>query len=187
MSRPVLLIIVGSTREARLGMPIAEWFRELAVANGGFEVDFADLAEVALPLFDEPHNPRFGTYEHEHTKRWSATVAHADAIVFVIPEYNHGYNAATKNAIDYLYKEWNHKAVGLVSYGGASAGTRAVEQLKPVLTSVKMVPVGEVNISLFTAPIVEGRLGTPDGITFGANAMLRELARWTTQLQALRS
>lgn len=186
MPRPTLLIIVGSTRPGRVGMPIAQWFRELASAQGDFAVQFADLAEIALPMFDEPNNPRSGTYTHEHTKRWSATVATADAFVFVIPEYNHGYNAATKNALDFLFNEWNNKAVGLVSYGGASSGMRAAEQLKPVLSTLKMVLVGEVNISLFTAPIVDGVLQASDRITFGANAMLGELSRWTTQLKPLR-
>ncbi|MUH50027.1 MAG: NADPH-dependent FMN reductase [Actinobacteria bacterium] len=184
---PVLLVIVGSTRPGRVGLPIARWFEEVAVAHGEFDVAFADLAEVALPLFDEPNHPMLAQYEHAHTKRWSAIVAQADAIVFVVPEYNHGYNAATKNAIDSLYREWNHKAVGFVSYGGASSGMRAVEQLKPIAACVKMVPVGEVNVSLFNVPVVDGQLQNTDGIAFAAKALLGELLRWNMQLRALRA
>jgi NAD(P)H-dependent FMN reductase len=186
MSTPTLLIIAGSTRPTRLGFPIAQWFHDLAVVNGQFSVEMADLAAINLPMFDEPKNPRFGQYEHEHTKEWSAIVARADAIVFVIPEYNHGYNAATKNAIDYLFAEWQHKPVGIVSYGGTSGGTRAAEQLKPVLVTLKMVPVAEVNISLFQYSVTDGQFAGGDPIAFGAKVMLDELLRWTTTLHHLR-
>jgi NAD(P)H-dependent FMN reductase len=168
---------------------VAEWFHELAVRHAGFETDLVDLAEVALPLFDEPQNPRHGRYAHEHTKRWSRIVAAGDAYVFVVPEYNHGYNAATKNALDYLHDEWRNKPVGFVSYGGIAAGTRSVQMLIQVVTSLGMVPaVTSVNIPLIR------RMLTPDG-TFTANrnleesgtAMLDELARWTADLKSVRA
>ena len=96
--RPRLLIIIASTRPGRAGLPIGEWVRDQALAHGGFELDVADLAAIDLPLLDEPNHPRLHQYTHAHTFAWSARVAAADAIIFVMPEYNHGFNAALKNA-----------------------------------------------------------------------------------------
>jgi NAD(P)H-dependent FMN reductase len=111
--------------------------------HGGFELDVAGLAEIELPFMDEPNHPRLRQYTHEHTKDWSRRVAAADAFVFVMPEYNHGFNAPLKNAIDYLVHEWSYKPVGLVSYGGIAGGTRAVQLLKPVLVGLKLVALPE--------------------------------------------
>jgi NAD(P)H-dependent FMN reductase len=183
---PRLLVIIGSTRPGRVGRAIGDWFAHTARDHGGFDIHVADLVDVGLPLLDEPNHPRLGDYQHEHTRRWSATVADADAIVFVIPEYNHGYNAATKNAIDFLHAEWQHKAVGFVSYGGASSGMRAVEQLKPVVTALSMVPVAEVNISLFSHQVIEGVFDGGDTLGFGATVMLDRLHTWTEALGPLR-
>lgn len=106
-----------------------------------------DLAELNLPMFDEPNHPRLHQYVHQHTKDWSAIVAASDAFIFVIPEYNYGFNAATKNAIDYLNSEWLNKPAGIVSYGAVAAGTRAAQMLKQVLSALKIVPVTDsVNI-----------------------------------------
>jgi NAD(P)H-dependent FMN reductase len=189
VSPAVLQIVIASTRPGRVGLPVATWFAERARAHGGFTVEVVDLAEANLPLFDEPKHPRLGQYEHQHTKDWSATISRGDAFVFVMPEYNYGFNAAIKNAIDYLHVEWQHKPVGFVSYGGVAAGTRAVQMLKQVVTTLKMVPVFDaVNI-----PFV-GQFVGADGI-FTANepmetaavAMLDELARWTAALAPLRN
>lgn len=140
---PTLTVIIASTRPGRAGLPIGHWFAGRAGAHGSFDVRVVDLAELALPLLDEPHHPRLGQYVHQHSKDWSATVAGSDAFVLVTPEYNHGYPASLKNALDYLHAEWAHKPVGFVSYGGVAAGTRAVQQLKPVLAALKMLPVVE--------------------------------------------
>jgi len=189
VSAPVLQIVIGSTRPGRNGAPVAEWVRGAAEAHGGFEVELVDLAEVALPLLDEPNHPRLGNYTHQHTKDWSATVTRGDAFVFVIPEYNHSFNAAIKNALDYLHNEWADKAVGLVTYGGVSAGTRAMVALKPVLSALRMVPVTEaVNIPFFTQFIDDDEVFHPNEVSAGAaTAMLDELARYTTALRTLRS
>ena len=93
----------------------------------------ADLAELDLPFMDEPNHPRLQQYTQQHTKDWSGTVGISDAFVFVMPEYNHGMNAPLKNAIDFLHNEWCYKPVGLVSYGGVSAGTRAAQMVKQVV------------------------------------------------------
>jgi NAD(P)H-dependent FMN reductase len=184
---PLLQIIIASTRPGRVGAPVAEWFTGRAREHGGFEIEVVDLAELNLPFLDEPKHPRFHDYQHEHTRRWSAIVARADAFVFVIPEYNYGFNAVVKNAIDYLHVEWQDKAVGFVSYGGVAAGTRAMQMLKLVVGALKMTPVVEaVNIPFVAQFLVDGRI-TPNEIMQGASyAMLDELARVTPALLTLR-
>jgi NAD(P)H-dependent FMN reductase len=185
MSKPILAVVIGSTRPGRIGPKFAEWFRERAVAHAGFDVELIDLAEVNLPLLDEPNHPRLHRYVHQHTIEWSQMVERADAFVFVTPEYNFGYNAALKNAIDYLSLEWADKAVGFVSYGGVAAGTRAVQQLKQVLTALKMITVAEsVNIPFFSQFIDEaGGIKANDVMTGAADAMLDELIRMTRLLR----
>ncbi|HET6508432.1 MAG TPA: NAD(P)H-dependent oxidoreductase [Baekduia sp.] len=174
---PQLHVILASTRPGRAGEPIAEWFVQRARAHGAFDVELVDLAEVALPFLDEPAHPRLRRYEHEHTKAWSARIDAGDAFVFVTPEYNYGYPATLKNAIDYLHFEWQHKPVAFVSYGGVAAGTRAVQQLKQVVTTLKMMPLFEaVNIPFHTQFIdEEGRLQPNETMEAAADAMLSEL------------
>ena len=184
-----LTIIIGSTRPGRSGLAIAEWFVQRARRHGGFQVDVADLAEIDLPLLDEPHHPRLGQYMHGHTKRWSGRIDAADAFVLVTPEYNHGYPAALKNAIDYLCHEWRAKPVGFVSYGGVAAGTRAVQQLKEIVTALKMVPVVEaVNIPFHTQFIDDdGGVQANEIMEGAAHAMLNELVRLEAALRPLRA
>jgi NAD(P)H-dependent FMN reductase len=174
---PKLHVILASTRPGRAGEPIAEWFVTRARAHAGFDVELVDLAEVDLPFMDEPNHPRLRRYTQEHTKAWSARVNAADAFVIVTPEYNYGFTAPLKNAIDYLHFEWQHKPVGFVSYGGVAAGTRAVQMLKQVVTTLKMLPLVEaVNIP-FHAQFIdeEGRVNANETMEQAADAMLDEL------------
>src|SRR3954452_2661130 len=182
---PTLAIVIGSTRPGRAGLPIAPWFAGVARRHGGFDVEVADLAEIALPLLDEPHHPRLRQYTKPHTKAWSAIVDRADAVVFVTPEYNSGYPAALKTAIDYLHEEWRDKPVGFVSYGGVAAGTRAVQQLKQVVTTLRMVPgVASVHIPFNSQYIDdEGRVHANEAMDQAADAMLNELARIESALR----
>jgi NAD(P)H-dependent FMN reductase len=188
MVKPVLHVVIASTRPGRSGRAIGEWFRDRAVAEGAFDVELVDLAEVGLPFFDEPHHPRLKQYVNAHTKEWSATVERGDAFVFVTPEYNHSFNAVLKNALDYLHHEWRHKAAGFVSYGGVSGGTRAVIGLRLVVGTLKMVPVTEaVNIPFHPQVMSEdGQVRPNDVMTAAADAMLAELARLTGALRAMR-
>lgn len=182
-----LSVIIASTRPGRVGLPVGWWFAETAAAHGGFEVEVADLAELALPLMDEPHHPRMGQYVHAHTLRWSALVDAADAFVIVTPEYNHGPAASLLNAISYLYREWLYKPVGFVSYGGASGGMRAVEAVKPVVSRLSMVPLPEAVAIPYVGRQVADDLFTPSLAQQGAAAgMLDELLRWTDALTGLR-
>ena len=188
-ARPRLLIVIASTRPGRAGLPIGEWVRDQAFAHGGFAVEVADLAEINLPLLDEPNHPRLHQYTQRHTKAWSSQVAAADAIILVMPEYNHGYTAPLKNAIDYLYREWQHKPVGLVSYGGVVGGTRAVQQLKPVLAALKLVPMVEaVPIVQYQQYLSEDeRFTGSEALETAATTMLNELQRWAVALRPLRT
>ncbi len=142
-----LMIIVGSVRPGRVGLPIANWVKERAEANGGFEVDFVDLAELALPFMDEPNHPMLQKYTKPHTIAWAARVEAADAVLLVTPEYNHSYSPALKNAIDFLNREWWRKPVAFVSYGGVSGGTRGVVALDQVIAPLGMLKVG-ANVEL---------------------------------------
>jgi NAD(P)H-dependent FMN reductase len=187
---PVLQVFLVSTRPGRVGVPIAEWFRDHAARSGTFEVELVDLADVGLPLFDEPTHPRLRQYAHDHTKAWSALVSRADAFVFVTPEYNHGTPPSLVNAIDFLVHEWAYKAAGFVSYGGAAGGARSVQMTKLMLVALKVVPLPEtVLIPFFTTMIdqASGRFAPPANLAAAADAMLAELRRWTDALQPLRS
>jgi NAD(P)H-dependent FMN reductase len=186
---PHLTVVIASTRPGRAGLPIAEWFTARARAHGGFEVEVADLAALALPMMDEPSHPRLRQYIHQHTLDWSATVEASDAFVFVMPEYNYGYTAPLKNAIDYLHSEWNYKPLGFVSYGGVAAGTRAVQQLKGVVTTLKMTPLPEaVSIPFHTQFIDEdGTVVANEVMEAAADTMLNELIRVEAALRPLRA
>ena len=143
-------IVTGSTRPGRNNEAVARWVSEIAKTRKDAEFELIDIADYKLPLLDEAVPPSYGQYQHEHTKRWAATIASFDAYVFVTPEYNHGISGALKNAIDFLYREWNNKAAGFVSYGSAG-GARAVEHLRLVMAEVMVATVrAQVMLSLFT-------------------------------------
>ena len=183
----LLTVMIGSTRPGRAGLPIAHWFTDLARTVGDFDVEVADLAEIALPMFAEPHHPRLRRYEMESTRAWSALVERTDAFVIVTPEYNYGYPAPIKNALDTVFTEWAYAPVGFVSYGGVAAGTRAVQQLKQVVTTLRMVPVFEsVNIPFHAQHLQDGTFTAPDIVEQGATEMLRELRRVETAVHDLR-
>jgi NAD(P)H-dependent FMN reductase len=185
----VLQVIVVSTREGRHGPAVARWFHEHAATHGKFEVELVDLADVNLPLFDEPHHPRLANYLHDHTKAWSAIVSRADAFVFVTPEYNFSSPPSLVNALDYLSHEWAYKPAAFVSYGGISGGTRSVQMSKQIMTTLRMVTIFEaVNIPMFTQLIDRhtGAFNATDVHAKAADAMLNELLRWAGALKAMR-
>ncbi|GID28295.1 NADPH-dependent FMN reductase [Paractinoplanes brasiliensis] len=188
MSELNLLVVIGSTRPGRIGPTVAEWFVDAAKAHGGFQVTVADLAEEALPLLDEPHHPRLRNYQNEHTKRWSEKVAAADAIVFVIPEYNYGLGAAFKNALDYLHAEWSYKPASVVSYGGVSAGTRSAMALTGAAYALRLFLIpAAVNIPFVHSLVHDGQFQPTDVTTAAATTMLDELARVAPAMRTLRT
>jgi len=186
---PKLLIVIASTRPGRVGLPVANWFVGRASDHSTFELEVADLAELALPLLDEPNHPRLRQYTKDHTHAWSAIVDRADAIVLVTAEYNYGYPAPLKNAIDFLHHEWLYKPVGFVSYGGIAAGTRSVQQLKQVVTALRMMPTSAaVNIPFVTQFLdQDGVIRGNDVMTQAAAAMLDELNLTQAALRPLRA
>ena len=133
---------------------------------------------------DEPHHPRFQNYTKQHTKDWSEKINGADAFIIVTAEYNHGIPAPLKNALDFVYKEWNYKPVAFVSYGGVAAGTRCVQMLKQVTTALKMVPIVEsINLPFFEKYIDDEHNFNPeDGLARSAEIMLAELLKWAENL-----
>src|SRR5581483_2510511 len=172
----------------RGGEAVAHWFIERATEHDAFELSVVDLAEFRLPLLDEPNHPRLRKYTNRHTHEWSEKVDGADAFVFVTPEYNHGYPASLKNAIDYLHHEWRYKPVGFVSYGGGAAGTRSVEQLQQGVTAVRLMPVIEqVNIPFYQQFIDEdGVVQANEVMEQASDAMLDQLVRLEAALRPLR-
>ena len=160
MANPTLQIIIASTRPGRVGPSVAAWFRDRAIKAGSFEVELIDLAEVNLPMFDEPKHPAFRRVRapaHQGLERdhpGAATLMSSS-----VPEYNYGFNAAIKNAIDYLNKEWQYKPLGFVSYGGVAAGTRAVQMLKQVVSALKMVPMADAVHIPFVQQFLDERAG----------------------------
>jgi NAD(P)H-dependent FMN reductase len=183
-----LHVVVASTRPQRAGLAVAQWFFERAKVHGKFDVVLVDLKEVNLPLFDEPRHPRFGQYEHAHTRAWSRSVAAADAFVFVTPEYNYGSPPALVNALDYLFVEWHYKPVGFVNYGGVSGGTRSAQMTKQIVTAVKMMPMTESVTIPFIAKQLDGNGVFGGGETHekASMVMLDELLRWTQAMKVLR-
>jgi NAD(P)H-dependent FMN reductase len=184
-----LQIIICSTRPGRVGPSVARWFQEFATTHSGFASQLIDLADFNLPLYNEPHHPRLQQYEHDTTKRWSASVSDADAYVFVTPEYNYCPPPAFGNSLNYLYKEWNYKPCGFVSYGGVSGGIRAVQLEKQLATTLKMMPMVEgVAIPMVATLLDENKnFQSNNLIDNSAQAMLDELLKWAQALQPMRT
>lgn len=185
--KPVLLIIIGSTRPGRIGKPIGDWFEQQALEHGGFDVRVGDLAEINLPFLDEPNHPARREYTKPHTFAWSEMVDAADAYVLVLPEYNHSFTAPIKNAIDFVSKEWAYKPVGIVSYGGISGGLRAVQAIKPVLMALRMSVINEAVVIHGAGNLVhDGDFTANEAMEHASKSILNELARLAPVLQQLR-
>jgi NAD(P)H-dependent FMN reductase len=166
---------------------LASWVLSRAREYGGAEFELVDLADYALGNLDEPGNPTFAQYTHEHTREWSRVVDAFDGYVFVVPEYNHSFPGALKNAIDYVYNEWNDKAAGIVSYGGWAAGVRAAEALRLVLAEVQVATV-RAQPAVNTHAGFETEYYVPTaGITAQVAFMLEQLLSWAGALETVRA
>ena len=179
---PHILVIAGSTRQGRNGDKVVRWLMSRLEARSDATFELADLRELALPFFDAPAGPAYGPVAAE-ARSWAARVANADGFIVVTPEYNHGYPAPLKNALDHLYHEWAHKPAAIVTYGGVAGGYRAAEQLRQVLVELKMVPVREqVGVPAIRAAFDDA--GEPrDAALEGAlDAMMAELLWWAAIL-----
>lgn len=190
-----IAIVVASTRPGRRGDQVARWVHQQATSHtpqdAGIEYAIVDLADVNLPLLDEPVPAAIGEYRNEHTRRWAKLISSFDGFVFVTPEYNHAIPAALKNAIDYLFAEWHDKAAAFVSYG-INGGVRAVEQLRMTLAEVKVACVrSQVALGLFTdfsiTDIAEPGTFTPAELHLPTlERTLSELIGWIQALATLR-
>lgn len=130
-------LIVGSTRPGRVGPQIAKWIIDNLPIQPGIDYETIDIKDWDLPMFDESIHPSMNQYQNEHTKAWSRKISEGDGYIFLTPEYNAGYPASLKNAIDYLYHEWRGKPLMIISYG-IGGGTSASAQLKQVAERLKM-------------------------------------------------
>ena len=181
-------IILGSTRPNRNGEQVAGWVYDRAARRADAEFELIDLRDYPLPHLDEPlPAARSGQYQHEHTRAWASKIASFDGFVMVTPEYNHSTSGVLKNALDYLYAEWNNKAVGFVSYGGAG-GARAVEHLRLVCGALQMADVAQqVALSLLTE-FENSTIYKPSGYNVAAlDKMLDQVVAWSTALAPLRA
>jgi NAD(P)H-dependent FMN reductase len=180
-------IIIGSTRPGRKAGVVARWIYDIASRRGDASFELVDIAAFDLPLLDEALPPSMNQYSKAHTKAWAATIATFDAFVFVTPEYNHSTSGALKNAIDFLFREWNDKAAGFVGYGGVG-GARAVEHLRLVMGELKVADVrAQVGLSMHTDfenfSTFKPRLQQEAAV----NAMLDDLVAWGQSLRTMRT
>lgn len=182
-----IAIILGSTRPNRIGEAVARWVHDIAGKRADAEVELVDIKDYNLPLLDEPVPPSLGKYSQEHTRVWAAKIETFDAFVFVTPEYNHGTSGALKNAIDYLYREWNNKAAGFVGYGSAG-GVRAVEHLRLVMGELQVADVrAQVMLSLFSDFENFSIFKPAAHHEKSVNAMLDQVIAWGGALKSLRA
>jgi NAD(P)H-dependent FMN reductase len=181
-----IAIILGSTRPGRNGEAVSKWVYDIAKKRSDAEFELVDILDYNLPLLDEPVPPSMDQYSKDHTKRWAAKINSFDAFVFVTPEYNHGIPGALKNAIDFLFAEWNNKVAGFVSYGSAG-GVRSVEQLRLVMAEVKIATVrAQVQLSLFTDFENFSKFNPVSYHEKSVNTMLDEVIAWGKALKTVR-
>jgi NAD(P)H-dependent FMN reductase len=185
MSR--IAIILGSTRPGRNGEAVANWAYDIAKQRDDAEYELVDIATYQLPHLDEAMPPALGQYSQSHTKTWAAKIATFDGYVFVTPEYNHSTSGALKNAIDFLYAEWNNKAAGFISYGSAG-GTRAVEHLRLVMGELQVADVrAQVALSLFTDFENFSTFAPAPFQSEAVGVVLDQVVAWSTALATLRA
>jgi NAD(P)H-dependent FMN reductase len=181
-----IAIILGSTRPGRNGEAVAKWVYGIAAKRADAEFELVDVKSFNLPLLDEPIPPSMGKYSNDHTKAWSAKIDSFDAFVFVTGEYNHTVPGALKNAIDFLYREWNNKAAGFVSYGSAG-GVRAVEHLRGIMAELQIADVrAQVMLSLFNDFENYSRFKPASMHEGSLNTMLDQVIAWGTALKTVR-
>jgi NAD(P)H-dependent FMN reductase len=184
---PKIAIILGSTRPGRNGEAVANWAYDIAKQRDDAEYELVDIADYNLPHLDEAVPPSRGQYAHDHTKAWAAKIDSFDGFVFVTPEYNHSTSGALKNAIDFLFKEWNNKAAGFVSYGSAG-GTRAVEHLRLVMGELRVADVrAQVALSLFTDFTNFSQFTPAPHQAEAVGSVLDQVVEWSGALAMLRA
>ncbi|MGW2294584.1 NADPH-dependent FMN reductase [Streptomyces violaceorubidus] len=179
-------IILGSTRPNRNGEQVAGWVRDAASRRTDAEFELIDLRDHPLPHLDEPLGAMHGHYQHAHTRAWAARIASFDGFVMVTPEYNRSTSGVLKNALDYLYAEWQNKAAGFVSYG-VVGGARAAEQLRLICGALHMAAVSQqVTLSLTTEFENYTTLKPAAHSATALDTLLDQIVAWSTALAPLR-
>lgn len=192
MNKLKIKVILGSIREGRFGEYPAKWIYEILSKEEDFDVELLDIKDFELPIFDSRVSPAYveGSYGNTKIDKWAEKINEADGFVIVTPEYNHGYSSALKNAIDHLYKEWNHKAVSFVAYG-SQGGARAVEQLRQVAVEIQMASTR--NAVHINSPwlLVDSNNQLKEGVlephVQSAQKIIKELKWWATALKEARN
>ena len=180
-------IIIGTTRPNRNGEQVATWVYDMASRRSDAEFELIDLRDYPLPHLDEPLPPSLGQYQNEHTRRWAATIASFDGFIMVTPEYNHSTSGVLKNALDYLYAEWNNKAAGFVSYG-LVGGARAAEHLRLVCGELQMADVRQqVPLSLLTEFENYTSFKPGNKNATALDTLVDQVVAWSTALAPLRA
>lgn len=179
-------IITGTTRPGRNSASVGKWVYEKAKERNDIEVELVELADYNLPLFNEPVSPAYAPINDEYAKKWSSKIAEADGYIFVTAEYNHGVPGVFKNAVDFLYNEWNNKAVGFVGYGTVG-GARAIEQWRQIAAEVQMADVRTaVHLSLFTDFEGMSKFIPAPAHAKTLNTTLDQLSAWASALKTVR-
>lgn len=183
-----IYIILGSTRPNRMSEKLAPWVLEVAKKHTEAEFELIDLRDWPLPFYQEVASVDDLTeYSVPLAKKWSEKIKEGDGFVIVTPEYNHGYTAVLKNALDYLYFEWHRKPVGFVSYGGPVGGSRAVEQLRLVSLELKMVPVSTgVHIARVESALDQNNVPTDPRYGKTLEKLLKDLIWYAKTLKPAR-
>jgi NAD(P)H-dependent FMN reductase len=181
-----IALVLASTRPGRRGEQIATWALDAARAHGGADYEIIDLADHDLGNLDEPGNPNLQQYQHDHTRAWGELIDGFDGFVFIVPEYNHSFPGALKNALDYVYREWNDKAAGIISYGGWAAGVRAAEALRLVLAELQVATV-RAQPTISTHPsFATGAFVPLEGLDTAVRGMLEQVIAWSGALAGVR-
>lgn len=183
-----IAIIVGSVRPNRFGPHVGEWVYNLATNYKEATFEIIDIADYDLPLLDEPYPPMAGNYQNSHTKKWAQKIAGFDGFIFITPEYNHGVAASLKNALDFLYAEWNDKPVAYVSYGAGAGGSRAVEQLRQIAAQLRQYDILEQVIILnsWEHKDEKGKFIAKEDHVAQAEALLKEIVFWSAAFKDIR-
>lgn len=185
---PLIKVIIGSTRPGRFGPQAAEWIMDLATQHPSATFELIDLAEVNLPLLDEASPAMFGNYTHPHTKEWSDSVRKADGFIFVTPEYNSGVPASFKNAVDFLYREWQYKPVAFVSYGAKGGGILAVNSWRSIFGYMSIIGLSDhVHFMEYYKHLDEkGHLKADDEQIATGHKLLQNIIFWSNKLKPIR-
>ena len=179
-------IIIGSVRQGRNSKPVCDWIEQQLRGRTDFQLEVVDLKDWNLPMFDLPGSPAAGKYQDETQIKWAECIARGDGYIFITPEYNHAYSAVLKNALDYLFAEWNRKPATFVSFGGVG-GARAVEQLRQVLVELRMAPLGDaVHIQNLWGKVKEGSFHGDESDLKQLNRAVDQLVWWTDALKTAR-